>query len=223
MKKLITILTIMIVLVGAVFADPAATSTGNTSILVTTSISAVEPTFKLYSGAIESLLADQTVDEAKAAAVAANHPVVIDTNSLLTEAQTVTFKVSQITNSRSIKAYTLAAEATDLVLYKYKNAQNQDVLEETTAHPAAAGKKKFEVQATTVNTFANGSLSTDDATYGGDGSAKTITYKGTSIDVTGQGKAPIDVATFTCTWNPNDQAVTGDYRATVTLKITSSF
>ncbi len=218
MKKLIAILTIMIVLVGAVFA---ATPTGNAAILVTSSIEPVEPTFKMYTAQVSVELANQTAEQARTAALAGSAHV-ITANALLENNQAVVFTVQQLTNSRSVKTYTLSAAATDLVLYKYQDANGDDVLVSETPHPATDAEKKFTVDATTVNTFANGSLTSAQATYGGTAIEKTITYKGTFIDTTSDGKAPIDVASFTCTWGANPIAVTGDYRATVTLTISST-
>ena len=206
MKKVIAILTIAIVLVGAVFA---ATSTGNAVLKVQTTIEPVEPTFKLAT--------DQVEDELGGDDGATAH--VITTNDLLTAEQTVTFDVIQLIASKTVKMYTLTATATDLVLYQYQlpNGTWQNVSGEGgVAHPATDAEKKFTVNATTVNTFANGVLTTAQATYGGSASSKTITYKGTDV------AADTKVAYFTCTWDDNATAVPGRYEATITLTIAST-
>ena len=218
MKKLIAILTIAIVLVGAVFAD--ATSTGASSLRITTTISPVEPTFKLATTQVHSDLAAaadaSAVNAITAAALAGESSHVITTDALLDDEVEVTFSVVQLTASKSVKTYTLTATATDLVLYKYQNAAGAWVLVSTTAHPATDAEKTFEVDATTVNTFANGDLTSAQATYAGTTSSKTITYKGTDVE------ADTEVATFTCTWGQNENAVPGQYQGTVTLTITST-
>ena len=222
MKKLIAILTIAIVLVGAVFAD--ATSTGASSIKITTSVSEIEPTFRLKAGEVTSDLAAAANAEAvasiTAAALAGNTSYVIAQDELLSAAQTVTFYVQQISRSKSIKTYTFSAAATDLVLYKYKDTNGDDVLVSEHVHPATEAEKKFTVGATTVNTFANGALAEAKATYGGTTSAKTVQYLGNAQPASAE--SPVNVVSFTCTWAANNDAVTGDYQATVTLTISAN-
>ena len=211
MKKFLACLLVFVFVVAGIFAD-AATSTGNASLVVTTHINAIEPTFRLAT--------DQVSDDLGGDGGTLANAHVITTDALLTADQTVTFLVNQISRSKSVKTYTLSATATDLVLYKYKNAANEDVLVSATPHPATDAEKKFVVDATTVNTFANGDLESAKATYGGTSTSLTITYKGNAQPATEL--APVTVARFTCTWGDNDDAVTGDYQATVTLTITST-
>ena len=209
MKKfLITLLMMAVVLVG-VFA---ATSTGDATLIVTTKINALEPTFRLAT--------DQVFDDLGGDAGTLSNAHVITADALLAGDESVTFFVKQISMSRSVKTYTLSATATDLVLYKYKNPSGGDVLVSATPHPATDAEKKFEVDATTVNTFANGDLADAKATYGGTTSSKTITYKGNAQQATEV--APVTVASFICTWGQNENAVTGDYQATITLTIAST-
>ena len=217
MKKLIAILTIAIVLVGAVFATDAA------SIRVTTSINAVEPIYQLKTAQITEDLAvaanQAAIDAITAAALAGNDSHVITTDALLTANQSVTFSVYQTNISNSVKTYTLSAVATDLLLYKYKNAQGEDVLVSATPHPETAEHPEnttFAVAA--ANAVMNkGNLADAKATYEGNGTtALSITYKGNAQP------ADVVVATFTCTWGANADAVTGDYQGTVTLTISST-
>lgn len=213
MKKFLIALLMMAVVLVGVFAD--ATSTGNASLIITTHINAIEPTFRLAAGTV--------YDDLGGAAGTLDNAYVITTDALLAGDVPVTFNVNQISRSKSVKTYTLSATATDLVLYKYQlpNGSWQNVSGEGgVAHPATEAEKKFEVDATTVNTFAEGDLDSAKATYGGDGSALTITYKGNAQPATEA--APVTVASFTCTWEQNEDAVTGDYQATVTLTIAST-
>ena len=218
MKKLITILTIMIVLVGAVFA-----ASTDSSLIVTTKINSLEPTFKLSTAETGTA----TSEVALGTAGTLSNAYAITTDYLLANDATVTFYVRQISMSRSVKTYTLTATATDLVLYQYPNqAGNGNILVSTTAHPADPEYKRFEVTGrdtstgiAVVKTFADGALETAKATYGGaaDGSSKTITYKGNAVG--SASSTDIVVASFTCTWNDNINAVSGDYQATVTLTV----
>lgn len=212
MKKFLIALLMMAVVLVGVFAD--ATSTGDATLVITTKINGIEPTFRLAAGTVYDDLGGDAGTLANA--------YVITTDELLNANQTVTFNVNQISKSRSVKTYTLSATATDLVLYQYPNAAGTGVVAVTTTapHPADEQYKKFTVNSTTVNTFANGSLAAAKATYGGDATAKTITYLGNAQPATTD--APVTVATFTCTWKKNEDAVSGDYQATVTLTIASN-
>ena len=210
MKKFLIALLMMAVVLVGVFA---ATSTGDATLVITTKINGIEPTFRLAAGSVYDDLGGDAGTLANA--------YVITTDDLLDANQTVTFNVNQISKSRSVKTYTLSATATDLVLYQYPNAAGNGVVAvTTTAHPADEQYKKFTVGSTTVNTFASGDLAAAKATYGGNATAKTITYLGNAQPATAD--APVTVATFTCTWNKNEDAVSGDYQATVTLTIASN-
>ena len=207
MKRILIALLMMAAVFCGVFA---ATSTGDASLIVTTKINATEPTFRLAT--------DQVYDDLGGNAGANAH--VITADALLTANQSVTFLVKQISMSRSVKTYTLTAEATDLILYKYEDANGDEVLVSEHVHPATDAEKKFVVDHETVETFANGDLATAKATYGGDATTKTITYKGNAQQATEV--APVTVASFICTWGANANAVTGDYQATITLTIAST-
>ena len=220
MKKLIAILTIAIVLVGAVFA---ADSTGSASLTVQTKINGGEPVFKLATDTV-------SVDLATGGATGTTaHTITAD--ALLSADQTVTFLVVQTNKSRSTKTYTLTATASDLVLYQYPDPTDptQNILCSTTAHPAAESYKKFTIQGgTTVATLTGNDaqetpapyIPAAKATYAGNGSASlSITYKGNAF---GAANTDSTVARFTCTWDDNEDAVAGDYQATVTLTISSN-
>ena len=218
MKKLIAILAIAIVLVGAVFATDSAAS-----IKVTTSVNPVEPTFKLTTEQVNQNLAtvanQAAIDAITAAALAGNTAHEITADSLLVADQSVIFSVVQTNISKSVKTYTLSAVATDLLLYKYKNALGEDVLVSVTPHPETAinaANTTFYVDEEDV-IMEEGNLAPAKATYAGDGTTSlSITYKGNAQP------ADVTVATFTCTWGSNEDAVTGEYQGTITLKISST-
>jgi len=230
MKKAITILAVLIVLVGAVFADVHA---GATAVKVTTSVSNVEPVFVIKVGDVTSAVStvigkDETtgaetrtpVTTANATSAAlAGDAYHITTNDLLNGAKEVTFDVHQTNATKAILKYQFTAKATDLVLYKYPDSTGTLVDNSgTTAHTAPAAAQRFLVNGGTdgevsVSTFADGSLGATQAKYAGTTSAKTVEYLGTNV------AANTKVTSFKCTWNQNADAVVGEYQGTVTLTI----
>ncbi len=127
MKKLITILTIMIVLVGAVFAvDPSATragSAGTAAIDVTAQVTATYPIYKLVvsggAGDASSVVAPANQYAFNVVPDPALTPAAItDVSGLIVAdgSAVVTFHVNQISNSRCTASYRLSVAASDLVL-----------------------------------------------------------------------------------------------------------
>ena len=214
MKKLIAILTIAIVLVGAVFAADL----GQADIVVTTTIAPAVPNFKLVSGSAEDTLGDNTTVATTKVELAT------DLTADNATAETVTFTIKQVGRARTTKAFTFTATATDLLLVKYTNAAGNEVANSgNTASTADAADQKFEVNGGnngtwSVNTFANSTvLTSSQATMAGASTTSySVTYKGRPVaDDTA-------VGSFTVTWNPNANAVEGTYEATVTLTCTST-
>ena len=224
MKKAITILAVLIVLVGAVFADPDPVLDGASAIRVTTSVEAIEPIFILRTEQLDSdehvtdvegVRTPVAVATAKSTALAGDDSHEITVNALIADNQTVNFEVVQTNDTKAIKKYQFTAAATDLELYQYVNAAGVTVQESQTPHPGAAANKKFTVQNSgVINTFADGELTANtQAKYAGTATAKTVEYVGTVVD------ADTTVVTFSCTWNKNADAVVGDYQGTVTLTV----
>ena len=216
MKKLIAILTIAIVLVGAVFADnPVASSAnGDASIVVTTTINKAFPAFKLSATSPAG-----TTDSAVAATNHTAGAVTIDTDALLSNNATVSFAIIQTQTSRAHVKYWIGVTATKLVMTKDENNNSID----TTAADYNASTHEFELVAAVDATPAIVGNNIDNVTVGG-------TNDGTSADKTGAyfeyegGKvaANTTIATFDVNWKKNEDAAPGTYQATVTLHVTAN-
>ena len=213
MKKLITILTIMIVLVGAVFAvgpEPE-DAEGTATINVKTAIGPQYPTFQLKVTTATSGQGDVNFSTVGGA----NGQATIDTNALIANPVTLAFAIDQITNSRCTVNYTINIKATDLV---WAGA----------ADPAApAADEFFDVSAIgslTATGAINNKRTVAVAQQGikdGYEAALSVGYLGGKfINVTKQenpdGK---EIGTFSYTWAKNEDAKVGNYSATVVVEV----
>ena len=245
MKKLITILAIMIVLVGAVFADNAV---GNSTLIVKTTIAEVLPTFGLT--AISSNVSSVTQAQ-YANATAQNNGVttpidsqqgyatITDSTNLITANGTVAvqFAVKQISDSSTTRTFHLAAEATNLVRVKDPTTQsNVNVgvgnVSVNTDFSAIDANEMFTVSdsGTVIPAITNGSdvAAALDSTHHIKGSANATTsttldvqYDGVKISAYGADNNK-QIGVFTVTWNANPNAKPGDYEACVKLTVTSN-
>ena len=227
MKKLITILVIMIVLVGAVFAAPSAKAqeaNGTALIDVIATILEESPRFELAvkSGAtpvsggandgIDAVSSDTTIDysELSAADAAA---LAVDTDA------TVVFSINQIASARSNATYDLTVTAGDLELIEYSDGSDA---------PASASLKaneKFTVKtaSTTLEVGSAGAsikgavlTSVEMASVAVSGSVLTVDYHGV---VAASTDAKKELGKYTVVWNHNADAVSGKYQAAVTLTV----
>lgn len=213
MKKLIAILAVMFVIVGAIFAEQnAATSTGNAEVKVVTTVSIVEPTFKLTTASATTNLGN-TTNKGQAAGEIGVHT--IDVNTLIGQGTTaVEFAVIQIADCKSYKTYTFSATAEELVMTKEYDKDGNLVAyagEATTANHRA-----FAVDATTA-AFVDGdnaakALKTNASTA----AAYQIKYTGDKV------AANTKIAGFTVTWTNDADAVPGQYEAYITLTVASN-
>ena len=204
MKKLITILAIMIVLVGAVFADTA-------NLLVTTEVTEVAQTFKLNLKEVATGNNKATFSDSAAESVVESTPTTDDatitTNDMLTKDATVTFNVLQTTtDARKTISYTLSAVVEDLTLY--------ELPDHTTPTNAQITANKFAADTPLARTITAVDHS-EYYTHGDAGTSVAVNFLGTPVP------ANTEIATFTCTWTHNANAIPGFYRANVTLTITS--
>ena len=226
MKKLIAILTIAIVLVGAVFADPApvngSDSNGSAAIDVKCVIGEQHPTFQLLAKTITTQATGDNGD-VLFSDVAAENPtkgqVTLTTNYLLDASANIVFAVMQTNKSRSTANYTLGISATDLKLDNYaavgtENLDTDEFFAVTLSEVAAASSygasstNGLKITPASVST-ANG---TSSSSYAADYDGKVI--DGSTTDV--------EIATFKATWAQKANAVAGSYSATVTLTITAT-
>ncbi len=198
MKKLISILAIMIVLVGAVFATDSAQLTLNVSVPERV------PTFKLLAKVNTGETAVLTAAGEAAVANPAGTASVSTTEAISEQlaegtAATVTFGVVQVpaANGKKIKttnSYTFTVAATNLI----NSTDNNYYFERGTI-------SNFSVDTAIANTDAVVNVSTPGQV--------TITYSGKSYDP----GADISFAKFTIVYNGNASAIPGTYTGTVTL------
>ncbi len=210
MKKLITILTIMIVLVGAAFAATQATLTLNSV------IAEVKPAFTLGGAVV-----------ANAQAVPASYTsadTTIDTNkNIATEDIYIAIAVFQNNKSfyRDTTGFDLTVTAAPLIL-SGKTAQNATA-DEKTADPTvvayAVGADVKHGNNPEVIDFHPA-----EKTNAGNVAAWTVTYpSGKKIEgnaVYAQSAAKVGTATFK--WTASDELLLGTYTGTITLTYTAN-
>ena len=220
MKKLIAILTIAIVLVGAIFADPtnstlAQGADGNAYIDIKTTIAELIPTFQLATNSGVTAESAQT-DTAATDSTHAQYGILTSTESakLLNEngKAAVSFVVNQVGVARTTAGYTFTVTAGDLELTNYA----------TNGATTLEANEKFTVVDSTPNlapidditkTVGNVTFTIADFTHTADTNTMTVRYSGI---VPAQ-----KIADFTVEWNANLDAVSGDYVATVQLEVSS--
>ena len=221
MKKLIAILTIAIVLVGAVFAtDPDA------SITITANVASQTPSFKM------SITSDTTIT---GAAVVYTDPTVVAggsataTSALASGSVTtllgasgslsVAFSLQQVAPARLTgtgASYKLKVEATDLIL----QGTNGDVASPTTQQKFGVVDDTPDVTraSETLTTTVNSNAVTV-ANLSHSGNELTVVYNGF---VDASTTAPKNLGTFSVSWNANQSAVPGDYKATIKLFVSAT-
>ena len=248
MKKLITILAIMIVLVGTVFAS---TDVGNASLIVKATISEILPTFALttsdsdVSSITQAQYANPTAqNNGVTAAISAQTGYATITNSTpLVTAEgsvTVTFSVKQISDSSTTRSFYLSAQATNLVRVKdpttngavnggtgtisvTSNFSGENAFDANDMFPVDGGTAGVVVP--TINAGAQAAVANYSTNHvKGTANATTsttldLTYDGVKINAY---SSNIEVGTFDVKWNANVNARPGDYEACVKLTITSN-
>lgn len=228
MKKLITILAILVVLVGTVFATDPAPQSGSAVIDITATIEEVTPFFVLR------LTKDDAVKSAATSEVKASSPT--HGESGLSEASiealsagtavTVSFDIFQRTMARLSSnatlnhSYTFTITATDLILQvnsaNVSSPANNQKFGVVQAHPAVNALETNAAAAQTI-TQTQGQTAITTATV--TGSAAGTGTLGVVYD--GMVPASTILGNFQVSWNGNIAAVPGDYKATVTMEVTS--
>ena len=209
MKKLITILTVMIVLVGAAFAVEAkGDAAGTATINITASIGEEFPRFQILASAITG--AAGNISSSKATKDAAG-AVTINTNELLTKSAAITFTVNQIKDSRTTVGYSLKIKANDLILNgttRGQEAGDEHFLVSKTAGFTATGSED-DVITVTAKTSSD---------YDGFDGGFDVQYLNNKY-IPATDVAPKEIGTVQYTWAANNTAKVGDYSATVTMQI----
>lgn len=244
MKKLIIVLAIAIVLVGAVFAT-------DSSLIVKATLAELAPTFGLtttdtdVSSITMATYANSAavVNGTASAITAATGYATITDASVLTEANgsvTVTFSVLQISDSSTTRHYHLSAQATNLVRVKdpaTNSAVNggagqigltsafsgNNAIDANDMIPVDGGTNGIAVPAVVAG--ANSAVA-DYATNHVMGEANSttstqldLTYDGVRIKVTSS--STFEVGKFDVKWNANNSARPGDYEACVVLTVSA--
>ena len=217
MKKLIAILMVLAIVVGAVFADTR-TGDGTAIVRVNTSITPEYPAFRLH---IETGTSYNAVTNKENSLVVSNDPVEgvveIDADALdaSTKDVTVNFSVQQIQDALCYEKYYFSVVATDLVLTRDETKMTQDQYNALTTAQKTISLTTGDLGATPTITPAT----VADMTQGDAGAKTSQKYNGIRKEATAQ--AALTLANFSCKWIGNAEAVPGDYTGTVTLTVSA--
>ena len=196
MKKLITILAIMMVVFGFAFAADPSTTTGMEELKVTCKVTATEPKFTLYGSATSStsstgMTAGAVVTEKNTSSTT----IALADDAIIKGDVTIYCVVKQANDDvKSVTAYTLSAEATKL-------SDGTTTTGHTTTDPTVS--TLTAITASNVpgaRTTANGA---------------TVTYAGLDADAA-------DLASFNVKWPKTDLVPGITYYAYITLTIATT-
>ena len=229
MKKLITILTIMIVLAGAVFAteptpDPRGQNHTTANIDVTATVEAIYPAFSLKA----------TGDSIDAAATAAEgerdtavlKSTVVSALATATDA-TVDFQILQTGPARVKNSYTLTVSATPLALVKFIDADGVEINTDPSADEIAVntfalkqGNAAPAIKQNSLHAAVQKGEQGHEVVVGQFTAANnvlTAAYNGV-VTVADLGQSNV-LGAFDVTWLANANVASGKYKATVTVEI----
>ena len=212
----------MIVLVGAVFADPTVAgsdaSNGQAVIIVNATITEDFPTFALKTKTNADIVKDDVAIATEQSPLTPEEAD-ISSNTLTGNANTtVGFQIVQIDKSVTTAHYQFSVAVTPLVLVKTVDGAIDRTLEEALT-AADATYEKFAVAVAAPLLTAVGTGNTTYTATGSGTATLTLTYKG--VPITGTEQNPVELATFDAAWQPNPNAKAGDYQAKVTLTVTA--
>lgn len=222
MKKLITILVILIVVVGAVFAadENKSAATGAAQLDVTCHIDATAPRFALASDDTTNLQAEittavvngKTKDDISVGATGALAATVATSLGNGTAA-TVSFKINQTQTSRIKAIYDLTITATDMQLTAYSDG--------TAKTSGWNANESFECTTKTPAVSAPNATATANnvtvAAFSGSSNVLTADYKGGVVAVAANNV--LTIGTFDVVWSGNATAVAGDYKASIIMEV----
>ena len=206
MKKLITILAILTVLVGAIFADPA-----NHTIKLTVTIAEDVPSYILKATAGATTASAAAGETVETALTDANRTALLGASGTAD----VAFAVQQVTNSRTLAGYTMTINASNLVLVSTTDGSIDRTFDQAVAN--ATANEKFTVVSAAPN-ITKGS-ETNIAYTGSGTSSLHVKYDG--VQVVASAQSPVSIGTFTVQYNANASAKPGNYVASVKLTVTA--
>jgi len=212
MKKLITILTIMIVLVSAAFATDSA------QITVNATVSERVPSFKLNTTGNTAVLESEAT-----AVVIPNGEGSVSIKSAVADAladgtdQIVTFGVVFVPRQdgkkiKTTNTYTFTVTAGDL---EHEDADTLGTGDVDANEKFTATKGDFTK---VLDNQSKPVIPTDYASIT-DGASLTLTFNGKSYD---PGNAEFVFATFPVTYTGNEAALSGSYSGTVTIELATT-
>ena len=222
MKKLIAILTVMIVLVGSVFA---VNQEGSAAINITATIDQELPTFQL------NIKSDETATEGKPAVSVGDDAATTaftsaSVNSLKggTDVE-VHFEITQTHDARlgenSAKhIYHFSVAATNLVLQNAQGTGDAATQNDNTRFEVVDGTPDINSLSTNATTASDITVRKD--TQHGETTITTATVEAGTVTYKG-GLVPTStvLGNFIVGWHGNAGAAPGTYKATVTLTVTS--
>jgi hypothetical protein len=224
MKKLITVLAILVVLVGAVFAansEDAAAAAGTSKIQVSAKIKEAVPVFQLATNDSTDLTADKTATKETAEKPTASVVETVARDTLAAGSDlTISFKLNQVAKANLKANYTIEVSADPLLLTTNSDGTpfsgtQSDVQKFLCDTPAPAISAHADYKASDAE---NAAVVLD---LGVDTSASNKL----TLEYTGKGQlnatttAPVELGTFDVKWKGNANAVAGTYTADVTMLV----
>ena len=219
MKKLIAILTIAIVLVGAVFAtDPinGDTSDGTGKVVVTAVVSEQHPLFQIKTTSTTDTAGVSAIGKVSQS-IATTDPadpstgsVTLTTDYLVNnDSATVSFSIGQINRSSSTAKYYLTVTAAPLKRVADPAGTAVSTYNAATeVFPLAEGDEAPEITRRTVTGITIGAGTTTNI--------MSLQYSGATITPTNN---YLELGVFSVTWTKNANALAGTYTADVTLEV----
>lgn len=214
MKKVLTVLTILVVVLGCVFAEdpaptPAPTPASEThNITIATTVDAVTPSFQLkYTNvAADANTLLKNGQQGQFANGSEYEAGPVDTGVDLSKDNiTADFYAVVAIGARSTSGYTLQFTAGPFAA----KANKDD-------HPVACASSSLVTQLPADNSLANIIvLDGDVSSVGNNVKSQDILFKGSPVT------SKIDIVKFTATWNADSAIDMGTYYADVSLKITA--
>lgn len=215
MKKLIAILTVMIVLVCSVFADI------QTSLDLHIMLTAQVPSFRLSITSDTDVTSAAYLDSSNSGTSPSSALSSGSLETLLSSSGqvTVSFSLSQITNARltgsHASRYLISVEATDLILQvNGADVENPDSFQKfSVVNESPDIYIASENLITTSNSedFTVAEISSSD-------NELTVEYLGF---VAASSNNPRSLGTFSVSWNANEDAIPGEYKAAIKLLIST--
>ena len=214
MKKLIAILTVMIVLVCSVCADI------QTSLDLHIMLTAQVPSFRLSITSDTDVTSAASLDSGSGTSPSSALSAGSLETLLSSSGQvTVSFSLSQITNARltgsHASTYTLSIEATDLILQD--NGADVEDPDDFQIFPVDNKNPDIYIASETLITTSNSEDFTV-ARISSSDNELTVEYLGF---VAASSNNPRSLGNFSVSWSANEDAIPGEYKAAIKLLIST--